>query len=292
MWIAVAVILIALSVLLFVANRRISNDSLSRAANVLGIAGGIAGVIALVGLQSSTGPTTPSSPERRQVSEGADSPPSGHSDDIPFSVAITKREGTCDGDWVIPGSSKPTTWPTETGIWSDDAQAARGAGASPGEVQIFVQGRSQAEVVLTDLSLQVHERRPPISGTLLDEACGDMGAFRWLQANLDTNPPSIESRYEQEAVPEDASQYELTPIKFPYTVSLSDTEVFLISAVTAQCDCTWTAELSWASAGRTGTYVIDDEGKPFRTTSISNVIQKCSPESFEPLALQCIDPQQ
>ena len=57
----------------------------------------------------------------------------------------------------------------------------------------------------------------------------------------------------------------------PYRVSSEDPEVLLVNAETEACDCSWCLELDWSSQGRTGTVRVDDDGRPFRTTSIKGL---------------------
>ena len=57
------------------------------------------------------------------------------------------------------------------------------------------------------------------------------------------------------------------PINFPYKVSLTDPEVFMIFGNTSRCDCRWTAKLRWQSGDEDGTTTIRDGDDPFRTAS-------------------------
>jgi hypothetical protein len=166
-----------------------------------------------------------------------------------------------------------------TRSWRDWSPAATGVSASPDYVLFFVQGRSNAQVILTDLRVRVHDRRPPVAGTLLQGACGDVGAFRWLEVDLDQDPLRPLPRYSQkmaQLAKGEVADWKLQPIQFPYKVSVSESEPFLIVANTQGCDCTWDAELTWATEGRTGTSVINNNGTPFRTMGSSNIVGRCS----------------
>jgi hypothetical protein len=135
---------------------------------------------------------------------------------------------------------------------------------SPGEtiVRAVIQGRSASPIVLLDLRIRVLQRRSPPKGTRIHVGGGGPLSSRYFTANLDTDPPHLS--YE---TGEDTSE---RPIQFPYKVSDTDPEVFVIDAVTAQYDCTWVAELYWSFEGKNGTTIIDDGGKPFRTVSGKN----------------------
>jgi hypothetical protein len=131
----------------------------------------------------------------------------------------------------------------------------------------------------TGLKVRVLERKPlPATSTVLVAGCGGDGAFRWLDVDLDESPPRATPGFRANAVEGlrgEVSDKQLTPIRFPYSVSLSDAEPFLITARTRRCDCAWVAEVTWASEGRTGTTVIDDGGRPFRSTAITNASAEC-----------------
>ncbi|MEK8143775.1 hypothetical protein NKH18_22600 [Streptomyces sp. M10(2022)] len=56
----------------------------------------------------------------------------------------------------------------------------------------------------------------------------------------------------------------------PYRVSSSDVQVFNIDAHVEDHDVTWYLELEWSSGDRSGTVRIDDNGKPFHTSAITD----------------------
>jgi hypothetical protein len=195
----------------------------------------------------------------------------------PLSVAVTVFASACQTTWVVPRPPEQIDLNAPAGgDWTTWGPAKDGVAASPGTVFATVQGRTEAEVVITDLRVRVHERHEPMTGTNLKGKCGDGGAFRWLQVDLDAQPPRTVPIFKQDDVPADAPEPEKKPISFPYEVSLRDAETFVIQANTAGCLCDWTAELVWASEGRTGTVTIDDHGRPFRTTALTNAVT-CAP---------------
>jgi hypothetical protein len=203
------------------------------------------------------------------------------SESAPLTVAVTVFGAVCMTTWVVPRPPDQIdlSAPIPGGDWATWEPAREGVAASPGVVFATVQGRTGAQVVLTDLKVRVHERREPFVGTNLRGICGDRGEFRWLAVDLDANPPKTMPVFEPAWIPVDAPDRERKPISFPYEVSLADAETFVIMANTTGCLCSWTAELSWASEGRTGTVTIDDHGKPFRTTPAKDTIT-CAPAEF------------
>ncbi len=198
---------------------------------------------------------------------------------LPSSSATTPGLIPASGD-VQPLTFTERRWGATMRSWTDWPPARAGVGASPDQVPFFVQGRSNTEVILTGFRVRVHERHPPLAGTLLGAACGDVGAFRWLEIDLDHNPPQALPHYD-ETTAQIAERFHgvsaamLQPIRFPYKVSVSEAESFLVVAHTEGCDCSWDMELAWATQGRTGTRVINSNGTPFRTTSARATVGRC-----------------
>src|SRR3990170_1014573 len=76
---------------------------------------------------------------------------------------------------------------------------------------------------------------PPPTGTLLAEPCGGVGHFRWLDVDLDATPPTETPRFLRGVLetvdpagtlPTESRQ----PIRFPYDVTRTDAETFVITA--------------------------------------------------------------
>jgi hypothetical protein len=141
--------------------------------------------------------------------------------------------------------------------WAASLGAVDANGTS---VLITVTGRSAAAVVLTNLRVKVIERRQPLAGTHVSQPGGNDCPIRHFSVQLDSSPPTVK--------PLDESDEDIT--YFPYKVSATEPEVFAIFANADSCDCTWVAELFWTAEGRKGSTIIDDNGKPFRTTSTQN----------------------
>jgi hypothetical protein len=193
--------------------------------------------------------------------------------DLPFTVAV--QSDAAARSWI---SDQPMAQIPARPGWQDDWWPwVRQVGAvdeSPQDVFVTVQGRTEAQVTLTDLRVRVVERRPAIRGTRFGPAGGGGIVYRWVSANLDADPPKL-STHVDDGAKNSVPEHERRPIRFPYRVSVSDAETFEVLASTEKCDCSWVVELSWVSEGRLGTYVVDDGGKPFRVTGASNVVQSC-----------------
>jgi hypothetical protein len=220
------------------------------------------------------------------------SPATGTPDPPPLTLAVHQLQSHCGTTWFVPSPAAnidfadpppPTPGdpdPPDLATWPAYPASAGGSPAAPASVYVTVQGSSEVAVVLTGIEVMVTRRQQTPEGTLLDDPCGGPAEYRWLAVDLDQDPPRIsrvldedtlEFRQEREEIPPERRQ----PIQFPYTVSTSDPETFLISARTADCLCDWVGVLRWQSAGRTGTITIDNDGEPFRTAGVDRVAITC-----------------
>jgi hypothetical protein len=227
--------------------------------------------------------------QRSDGSETAGGSPAGEIDSTsppedPLAVSVRVSDDHCTA-WFGPGSveeieftSSPPVDADGVSRWLGHPAAEGGAPASPQGFFFTVQGRTEADVVLTGIEVHVEERRPAPLGVVLDEDCGDAGAFRWLGVNLDPDPPEIRSYFSESlADPADptVTEDELQPVRFPYHVSAAEAEVFSVTAYALDCDCDWWIELSWASMGRSGSTRVDNEGELFRTVGLRNAVAAC-----------------
>ncbi|MFI5485587.1 hypothetical protein [Micromonospora echinaurantiaca] len=212
------------------------------------------------------------------------SPPSPPDDPdaLPFTIAVRTEHDETDG-WVVaaPLAEIPAR-PGWRDDWSPWVLEANAVPASRLGVSFTVQGVSEAQVTLTDLRVRVAARRPALRGVFAVPGGGGPSAYRWVDADLDEDPPVLHAGMFTEgegSVP----AHERREIRFPYRVSLTDAETFLVVGHTERCDCEWRVELDWASQGRTGTVTIDDAGRPFRVTGIAGAHTDCftSPEDIE-----------
>lgn len=172
----------------------------------------------------------------------------------------------CGEDYVVakaPGQVPLPPHPEDTAAWVSFQRAVHG-GASG--VQITVQGRGSAAVVLDALHVRVVNRDAPAAdrGTVysLSDGCGAGIVPRYFSVDLDAHQPRARS------MPGDnGAGTKIPAIAFPYRVSLQEPEVFVVTALNESCTCDWYLDLTWSSQGRTGTVRIDDHGRPFRSTS-------------------------
>jgi len=147
-----------------------------------------------------------------------------------------------------------------------------GVNAKSTNVEVIVQGATSEAVILTDLTVNVVRRTEPMAGTNISEPCGDAFFARYFDVDLDLSPPSVGPSVDAREEVEFGSEPP-NPINFPYTVSSSNPERFILRAETETCYCEWTATLHWIAGDDRGETVIDDNGSPFVVSAVSNAPQ-------------------
>ncbi len=168
----------------------------------------------------------------------------------------------CGHEYLVarpPGAVPPPPAEADAEPW---AQALGAVHAGETGVRITLQGTGERAVVLEALRIRVVARRGPAEGRVhrMSSGCGGALTPRMFDVDLDAERPVARS------VPGNDTGEPIAPVSFPYRVSASDPEVFLVTGRTARCDCDWVAELRWSGGGRSGTVRIDDGGRPFRTS--------------------------
>ncbi|MFH9758975.1 helix-turn-helix domain-containing protein [Streptomyces anulatus] len=170
----------------------------------------------------------------------------------------------CDHSYVIdraPAAVPPPPVEADAESWAG-ALGADHAGEAG--VRVTLQGRDERAVVLEALRIRVVERRSPAQGRVyrMSSGCGGSLTPRMFDVDLDVPRPVARS------VAGNDSGEPIEAVTFPYSVSVTDPEVLLITGRTVGCDCDWFAELTWSSGGRSGTVRVDDGGRPFRTSGV------------------------
>ncbi|MCP2322318.1 hypothetical protein HDA40_000825 [Hamadaea flava] len=186
------------------------------------------------------------------------------------------------GGWLMPDEKAARAWG-----WNGDPDVP----FVGGRISFILQGASPTAVVLTSAKLVV-DRRLPVQGVVLrrPDECGAEGVVRPFDIRLSgtdatmlaaagakvvhagvSPPPGVELFDGP-----DGRYYNTPPVDFPYQITNAEAEQFELAVRSVDdCDCLWHVEIAWASAGRTGTFAIDNHGKPFRTTSAP--ILECDP---------------
>ncbi|MER5894250.1 helix-turn-helix domain-containing protein [Streptomyces sp. NPDC001876] len=212
------------------------------------------------GSATATSSASPRSPARQ----------GGGADDrgAPVSAVISSYnwESPCGQYYLLdsePGTvPPPPTDPQEARNW---ARALGGVDGGDMMLEITLQGASQEAVVLKGLHVRVVGREPALawSAYSMGEGCGSGITPQSFDIDLDDGQPRT-----QPVAGQDGGS--VVPAKdFPYRVSSTDVEVFNLDAHVEGHDVTWYLELEWSSGGRSGTLRVDDNGRPFRTSSIT-----------------------
>lgn len=144
------------------------------------------------------------------------------------------------------------------------ASAQGGVLASNSAINIVVQSTRPEAVVLTGMEAVVVARRSPVAGTeTFLGGCGGLQPRSFAVDGLDAGQARV--------TPQNGSDegVEIPAVTFPYTVSASEPEFFRVYPRVVDHDVDWYLELSWVAGGTSGKTMIDDRGKPFRTTGTS-----------------------
>ncbi|MER6452877.1 helix-turn-helix domain-containing protein [Streptomyces sp900105245] len=225
------------------------------------------------GGSSSAPPSAKARPSGRPEVKGGPSAGAKSGAPVPTGVPLTWTadsqvwQGGCGHDYVIgkkPDQVPPPPVQQDAGAWAATQGAVHGRQTM---VQISVQGKSSAAVVLTALRVRVVSRGTPLPGTAyaMEQGCGGDLTPREFSVNLDVDRPIAHAR------PGNDTGRPIPAVRFPYRVSAEDPEVLLVTATTEAHDCQWYLELDWSARGRTGTVRVDDHGRPFRTSGIKGL---------------------
>lgn len=184
-------------------------------------------------------------------------------------LIVTAKYIAADGcsGWVIPSSAEELGDVPPLGEARDEwARKRGGVDAESSRVEVTVEGTSAQAVILEGVTIEVLERRDPIAGTYVDEACGDPLGVRYLIYDIDQTPAALVKRGDQRIeVLSDEAEEEL--IDFPYRVTESTPERLMVITSTKNCYCEWRAVLHWEVQGEKGETVILDDGEPFRVSA-------------------------
>jgi hypothetical protein len=182
------------------------------------------------------------------------------SEPAPFQWIVQPYDIDCpDASYVIDRPPKSVPAPPEFTTprrWA--VERRRGAAKLGGverqtHLKVSLQGRSATAVILQELRVIIVDPSPLLKGNVyaLGDDCGGQLGTRSFFIDLD----------EAQLIAGDSEG------PFPYKISESDPEVFVLIVEATRCNCTWYIELDWVSAGRVGTVRIDDRGRPFYTGS-------------------------
>lgn len=185
-----------------------------------------------------------------------------------LSYSVTQLSGECNGGTFVPRPSVGEVLragpPSD---WSEIERQPGSAAADRDPIEVSVQGESARTVTLTGIDFEV-TRHPRPQGATFAGPCGGPVVGRALEIDLDSTPPRV---VDSSAEPDGMlgiraanGQPLARPIRFPWTVSLTDPLLLYVIAATESCYCTWSAEIPWVSGGERGAIQIDNGGSGFR----------------------------
>jgi len=216
-----------------------------------------AAVLAIPFGQNKTSSASGQRPQATPETSGPATPSAGFassspSEPDPLAVTLDLKELSCE-NYTIPKSFLSSLPKIATGY--DAEWIYKNGGATLSHAAIYVQGMSQDAVIVQRIRvIDVHKHASP-SDVIGVFSCGPEGgavATRRLQVNMD-HPTKVRS-LPGEIDPDGTRQ---PAHRFPFKVSNSEPEVFLLEVTGSPCFCEWRIAVDWTSAGRTGTTVVD-----------------------------------
>jgi len=175
---------------------------------------------------------------------------------------ITDR--TTTPNYVFPDSVAPADFVDVFYDPSRDAQQwireRGGVLADEQTVRLVLWGRDASVVHIDDVRVKVLDRASPRAGWYnANEGCGAVADPRIVTVDLDAHPPVHTWYVGGEEVERPA-----------FSVSASEEEVFDVTVYTSRDEVDWVIEVAYSSAERSGVLQIDNRGKPFTVTTVTN----------------------
>jgi hypothetical protein len=195
----------------------------------------------------------------------------------PVLISVRHLPGQSDGCgyWLVdkpPQELTPMVDAGDSSSLEDWVHENNVADTYQTQLVVTVQGQNSRPVILTDLQfVVVHRNYGAIRGALIGNICGGPIPGRYIEVDLSKQPVRIVASRPDRIPGPNEPAWDLKPVIFPYTVSATDTEVFMIYADANQCDCEWYAKLYWSIGGQNGESIINDQGRPFRTVPYQRV---------------------
>ncbi|MGW5053640.1 hypothetical protein [Actinokineospora sp. NPDC004072] len=205
------------------------------------------------------------------VTTREDEPPVPDGD--PLFATVQPITDPCLSDWFTTRPAEQVRARHDGGeprSWTDLDYLADGASAEVGKVVVTLQGRqADRSVTITGMAVEVLSRAPPPPGIVLDAPCADAELYRYVEVDLDAERPRPVGRPVDPNAAAEAARHgwRAEPVAFPYEISSTDAESFVISAATELCDCTWIVHFDWSSGGRTGRLTLPGDGGAFRVVA-------------------------
>jgi hypothetical protein len=146
--------------------------------------------------------------------------------------------------------------------WSDLFKRPGAAFVGGSLVEVSIQGESQRAITLTGVHFKVKHlgKRPP--GVAFGGQCGGGALGRFLIADIDPLHPRLIQSWS--TFRDRHKILRVRPIRFPWTVSVTDPLLLYVGTVTTRCFCEWRADIPWVSGSRRGVITIGRPGHGYR----------------------------
>lgn len=181
----------------------------------------------------------------------------------PVSYSSIEQVHECGTGLFVSGARAASGKIPMTEDWAAFRRSNRAAVQSPNDVQVSIQGESARTITLTRIDFVVERRTRPV-GAMYANPCGDSIRGRHIQVDLDKKPPAVigSSEDPDAAVGEidSAGRSPNKPLRFPWTVSITDPLLLDVVAETRRCYCVWRAKITWRSGAKSGTIDVDNNG--------------------------------
>jgi hypothetical protein len=135
-------------------------------------------------------------------------------------------------------------------------------------VQVTVTGREDRAVTITAVDLIVTKRVPALAGVVVSNPCGGPGESPFLEYNLDGERPRLLSSASVPMYKGD-DHWRFTPMRYPWTVTKTDTVTLTVFATTESHTCDWILRVKWRSGEEEGESKLGTKEEPFRVAAVA-----------------------
>lgn len=127
-----------------------------------------------------------------------------------------------------------------------------------------ITGQTESPVTITDISFEALTRGAGnLTGMSISGRCGDATTGRFIEANLDADPPKIVASNTDPNAIWGSNIQNLAPVEYPYVVKAGDSEPFYIITETNYY-VEYGIRIEWIYQSNAGTTVVYNHGKPFK----------------------------
>lgn len=134
------------------------------------------------------------------------------------------------------------------------------------ELSFVVFGTGEDAVLLHDIRIVVLERRTPTGFAPFYGVSGSQQEVRRYAIDFSVTPARL-ANPPASGSPAKSGAGGAKPEEVNLRVARTDPEVISFQVDKINCDCTWVVEFDWVSPSGRGTFRVDNDGEPFRSTS-------------------------